>query len=145
MTSRQESTGSAADGAAQRYPVSVKGVVIDRGRVALLKNERDEWELPGGKLELREDPRSCVEREIFEELGWAVQAEKILDCWQYEVKPGVVVLIVTYGCPRPGSEVVGLRYEHVSSGLFAIEEIDQLRMPSGYRASIRSWHGAIAP
>jgi 8-oxo-dGTP pyrophosphatase MutT (NUDIX family) len=78
--------GSTADGAAQRYPVSVKGVVIDGGRVALLKNERDEWELPGGKLELRENPRSCVEREIFEEPGWAVQVEKILDCYRiYQV------------------------------------------------------------
>jgi 8-oxo-dGTP pyrophosphatase MutT (NUDIX family) len=135
--------GSSADGAAQRYPVSVKGVVIDGGRVALLKNERDEWELPGGKLELREDPRSCVEREIFEELGWVVEAEEILDCWQYEVKPGVVVLIVTYGCRRTGTEVLGLSDEHVASGLFAVEEIDQLRMPEGYRASIRSWYGAI--
>lgn len=38
------------------FPVSVKGVVVRDGRVLLLRNERDEWELPGGKLELGEEP-----------------------------------------------------------------------------------------
>ena len=36
----------------QRFPVSVKGIVYHNGKIVLLKNERDEWELPGGKLEL---------------------------------------------------------------------------------------------
>jgi hypothetical protein len=31
--------------------VSVKGVIVRAGRVLLLKNERDEWELPGGRIE----------------------------------------------------------------------------------------------
>ena len=34
------------------WPVSVKGVAVDSSRrVLLLKNEREEWELPGGRLE----------------------------------------------------------------------------------------------
>ena len=41
-------------------PVSVKGVVFDGGKVWLRQNERNEWELPGGKLgflaELSDDP-----------------------------------------------------------------------------------------
>jgi hypothetical protein len=59
----------------QLFPVSVKGVVIRDGRVLLLRNERDEWELPGGKLELGEDPASCVAREITEEAGWPVATQ----------------------------------------------------------------------
>ena len=35
------------------HPVSVKGVLLIAGRVLLLRNDRDEWELPGG----RPDPR----------------------------------------------------------------------------------------
>jgi len=38
------------------FPVSVKGVAVQGGKVLLLRNERDEWELPGGKLEPGEDP-----------------------------------------------------------------------------------------
>jgi ADP-ribose pyrophosphatase YjhB (NUDIX family) len=42
------------------FPVSVKGVVVQGGKVLLLRNERDEWELPGGKLEVGEDGRSSA-------------------------------------------------------------------------------------
>jgi 8-oxo-dGTP pyrophosphatase MutT (NUDIX family) len=44
----------------QLYPVSGNGVVLGAGRVLLLRNERDEWEWPGGKLDLGEDPADCV-------------------------------------------------------------------------------------
>lgn len=33
------------------YPVSIKGVLVRDGRVVLMHNERDEWELPGGRIE----------------------------------------------------------------------------------------------
>jgi ADP-ribose pyrophosphatase YjhB (NUDIX family) len=82
----------------QSFPVSVKGVVIRDGQVLLLRNERDEWEIPGGKLELGEGPESCVAREISEEVGWTVATGSILDAWQFHIRDGVDVLIVTYGC-----------------------------------------------
>src|SRR5579859_3599473 len=68
--------------AAHAFPVSVKGVAVQDGKVLLLENERNEWELPGGKLELGEDPPGCVVREIIEETGWQVSAGPLLDCWQ---------------------------------------------------------------
>ena len=36
------------DGAVHAFPVSVKGVAVQDGKVLLLENERAEWELPGG-------------------------------------------------------------------------------------------------
>jgi len=33
-----------------QLPISLKAVVIRRGQVPLLKNERNEWELPGASL-----------------------------------------------------------------------------------------------
>ena len=44
------------------WPVSVKGVCLVGGEVVLLKNERDEWELPGGRLEAGEEPAGCLAR-----------------------------------------------------------------------------------
>jgi ADP-ribose pyrophosphatase YjhB (NUDIX family) len=58
-----------SDLAPQAFSVSVKGVAVQGGRVLLLENERNEWELPGGKLQLGEDPPDCVVREIGEETG----------------------------------------------------------------------------
>ena len=124
----------------QRFPVSIKGVVLAGGRVLLLRNERDERELPGGKLELGEDPVRCVEREIAEEVGWAVTAGPILDCWQYHIQPGADAVIVTYGCQGGGDAVPVVSDEHKEVGLFARSEVAGLRMPDGYRDSITTWY-----
>jgi len=51
------------------FPVSIKGVLLEAGRVVLLENEREEWELPGGRLETGEDPMACLVREFAEELA----------------------------------------------------------------------------
>ena len=60
------------------YQISVKGVVVRNGQVLLLRNERQEWELPGGRLELGETPPQCVARELTEETGWIVDTGPIL-------------------------------------------------------------------
>src|SRR5258707_4109358 len=76
--------------------VDVVSIVRD-GKVLLLRNERDEWELPGGKLEIGEDPPDRLRREIAEECGWSAAIGPILDAWQYHISDGIDVLIVTYG------------------------------------------------
>src|SRR5215472_5659127 len=90
------------------FPVSIKGVLLEPGGVVLLENERDEWELPGGRLETGEDPATCLVREFAEELGIAVAVKSILDSWVYEVIPGRHVVIVTYGVVR--ADAAGLRH-----------------------------------
>jgi mutator protein MutT len=122
------------------FPVSIKGVVFVGERVVLLKNEREEWELPGGRLEAGESPPICVVREIREELAIDVRAAELLDCWLYEVLPGREVVIVTYGCRYDGDGVVRMSDEHSAVGQFDLAEIDGLPMPEGYRRSIRDWY-----
>ncbi|MEV5400763.1 NUDIX domain-containing protein [Streptomyces cellulosae] len=70
------------------WPISVKGVALDaRERVLLLRNERDEWELPGGRLEISTNdgvqlpdasPEAALDREIQEETGWEVKAGPLM-------------------------------------------------------------------
>ena len=129
---------------AQAFPVSVKGVVVRDGQVLLLKNEREEWELPGGKLELGEDPPACVAREITEETGLPVTTGPILDSWLYHIREGRDVVIVTYGCHADGSQVPVLSHEHKQIGFFTRADVDGLNMPAGYRRSIQSWFTRLA-
>ncbi|MFF5716609.1 NUDIX hydrolase [Streptomyces buecherae] len=129
------------------WPVSVKGVARDgRGRVLLLKNEREEWELPGGRLEPHDPtPETTVAREISEETGWRVQAGPLLDVWIYQPLPETLperrVVIVTYGCNVLTPDVEpSLSHEHKEIGLFTADEVPGLTMPDGYKRSIDAWY-----
>jgi mutator protein MutT len=121
------------------HAVSVKGVVFLEGLVPLLKNERDEWELPGGRLEEGEDPEACVVREIAEELSIGVTARRILDSWSYEVLPGRRVLIITYLCESANVPAdCRVSNEHKELALVEPARTLELAMPDGYRRSIRA-------
>ncbi|MHA1548362.1 MAG: NUDIX hydrolase [Alphaproteobacteria bacterium] len=119
--------------------VSVKGVVFVDGRVLLLKNEREEWELPGGKLEPDEEPDACCRREILEETALRVRTTRLLDAWLYRVAPEGQVLILTYGCAPLGEGKIAISHEHRAGALFPLDEIAHLPMPDGYRRSIDRW------
>ena len=132
-------TSPPRDNDAYRFPVSVKGVVIRDGNVILLRNERDEWELPGGKLELSESPEQCLAREMAEELRLEIAPETILDSWVYTIVPGVSVLVLSYGCSEISRSEAVLSDEHKELRWFPLADVDALRMPDGYKASIRTW------
>jgi 8-oxo-dGTP pyrophosphatase MutT (NUDIX family) len=127
------------DNDAYRFPVSVKGVVLRGDSVVLVKNRREEWELPGGKLELGEDPAECVAREIEEELQLAVAADTLLDAWVYTIAEGTHVLVVSYGCTERRERRAVLSDEHTDMAWIALADVDSLRMPDGYKKSIRHW------
>lgn len=136
------------------WPVSVKAVVFDaEDRVLLLENERAEWELPGGRLEITGQdtgepadvaPEAAVEREVLEETGWRVKVGALIDggVWIYEPIPGRRVLIVTYGCRVLGEYTEPVAsHEHKRVGLHAIDDVAELVMPDGYKKSILTWYG----
>lgn len=122
------------------FPVSIKGVVIHANKVLLLKNARDEWELPGGRLEIGETPEECVAREIEEETGWHVAVGPILDTWLYHVE--IVnrhVFIATYGCHPTATPEIAISPEHTTATMFSEEDLPALNLPNGYRRSIKTW------
>lgn len=127
-----------------RFAVSVKAVLAHGDRFVLLRNERAEWELPGGRLEPGETPEACVLREIREELAIEARLGPILDCWVYPVLPGRPVVIVTYGAVADRLDGIAHSAEHDSLALAGMTEIDGMAMPEGYRASIRRWHRLLA-
>jgi 8-oxo-dGTP pyrophosphatase MutT (NUDIX family) len=121
------------------FPVSIKGVLCDAGKVVLLENERSEWELPRGRLDHGESRDACLVREVREELGIAVEVGPLLDCWVYEVLPQTEVVIVTYGLCWCGGDSLRVSEEHRRIGLFSLEEIDRIPLPRGYHRAVRIW------
>lgn len=121
------------------FSVSIKGIFHDpTGNVVLLMNERNEWELPGGRIELEETPAQCLAREVQEELNLTVSVGELIDAYLFEVIPGKHVFIVTYACSLDGSFVPTISHEHKSVGLFRPDTLPP-NLPTGYRSSIAAW------
>ena len=125
------------------FPVSIKGVLFTpEGTVVLALNDRDEWELPGGRIEVGESPDETLVREFQEELSIHVRVGRLLDTYLFEVVPGKHVFIVTYGCELSGPFIPVLSHEHKKFGLFPPLALP-LNLPTGYRQSIESWRVAL--
>ena len=137
---------SPRDNEAYRFPVSVKGIVVRDDAVVLVRNRRDEWELPGGKLEVGETPERCVAREIEEELQLEVEPAALVDSWVYAIASDVHVLVLTYGCLERARRTAMVSPEHTRLAWVALADVAGLHMPDGYKASIARWagQGAVA-
>ncbi|MEO1376696.1 MAG: NUDIX hydrolase, partial [Cyanobacteria bacterium J06635_10] len=122
------------------FPISIKGVLILDGKALLLKNEREEWDLPGGRIELGETPENCLIREFQEETSVNVYVEQILDSYLFEVIPQKHVFIVTYGCKLKGDFSPRVSHEHQEVGLHPINNLENINIPSGYASSIINWY-----
>lgn len=121
------------------YPISIKGVLLIDGKVLLVRNDRNEWELPGGRLEIDETPEQTLAREFQEELSIRVEATGIVDSYVFEVIPTERVFIVTYGCRLRGRFGPIISEEHTEFGLHALGDLGRLPLPMGYRRSIETW------
>jgi 8-oxo-dGTP pyrophosphatase MutT (NUDIX family) len=121
------------------YPVSIKGIFsTPSGDVLLLMNERDEWELPGGRIEKGESPQECVKREIYEELGLSVSVEELIDTYLFEVIPYTYVFVATYACSLGSDFKPRISEEHKRIGTFPPHALP-CNLPDGYRTSIAAW------
>lgn len=119
-----------------QFPISIKGILFYQQRVLLVKNDRNEWELPGGRLEPGETPEQTLQRELQEELGISCLVKEIVDAWVFPVLENREVFIVTYECECKELIKVQLSDEHVEYGWFAVSELESIALPQGYKRSI---------
>lgn len=59
--------------------VDVRGAVVRDGKILLIQERADgRWAMPGGWADLGNAPASVAEREVWEESGFRVKAEKVV-------------------------------------------------------------------
>ncbi len=59
--------------------VDVRGAVVRDGKILLIQERADgNWAMPGGWADLGNTPASVAEREVWEESGFRVKAEKVV-------------------------------------------------------------------
>lgn len=108
---------------------AVYGVIIKDGKI-LLSKQWDGFDFPGGKIELGEDIRSALVREVKEETGMDVKVGRIVACENsfYKILPGdskkgdaLHSMLVYYLCEIVGGE---LSIENIDT-----HEKDYISMP----------------
>ena len=120
------------DELSDKFPVSIKAVVIDDNRVLCLKNERNEWDFPGGKLNLNEDIEKCLRREIKEELNLDIKNLNILKPFNLKYN-NIPVFIVIFSANISCDSSISISYEHSEYNFFSKHEIID------YKKSTDSW------
>jgi 8-oxo-dGTP pyrophosphatase MutT (NUDIX family) len=128
------------------YPISVKAVVIHQDRVLVLLNERNEWDLPGGRPDPGEDYRTALKREVREETGLEVEVSEALDEHLFEVLPdklpGRFVRILPFACRLVGGSDIVLSHEHLETRWLPPaklgESIAGHKLPACYLQAIRA-------
>jgi ADP-ribose pyrophosphatase YjhB (NUDIX family) len=59
--------------------VDIRGAVVRDGKILLIQERADDrWAMPGGWADLGNSPASVAEREVWEESGYRVKAEKVV-------------------------------------------------------------------
>jgi 8-oxo-dGTP diphosphatase len=116
-----------------RHSVSVTGIVF-RGDGRVLAIQRDDdgcWVPPGGILELDETPSDGVAREVWEETGVRVRAERLTGVYK-DMRRAVVSLafrcILIGGSMRPTSEATQVAWLTVGDAEHDMAEAGVIRI-----------------
>ncbi len=125
-------------------PLSAKGIVLRRYadggyRVLLARNDRHEWELPGGRPEAGESEAAALVREVLEETGQQVEVGPLVNRFELEIpQAGARVRIAAYGCRLVRRRSLRLSTEHGQLGWLPVAELPD-SVPAGYAAAIADW------
>lgn len=82
------------------FRISVKGLYVKDGKVLLVREHKEQWEMPGGGLDFGEDMKEGLRREVEEEMGLKVSkiSDKPLYIWTHKYPPNSRNIGWYYSC-----------------------------------------------
>ena len=123
------------DELSDKLPISIKAIIVDDNKILCLKNERNEWDFPGGKINFNEDVEACLKREVKEEVNLDIKNLNILKSFNLKFN-NVPVFIVVYSANISCDSSIVVSFEHSDYNFFSKHEINHLNMPKDYKKLI---------
>jgi len=120
------------DELSDKFPISIKAIIIDKNRVLCLKNERNEWDFAGGKINFNEDVEESLIREVKEETNLNIKNIIILKPLNLNFND-VSVFVLLYKAEVSCHSPILISYEHSEYNFFSKSEIMNLDMPQDYK------------
>lgn len=111
--------------------VAVKGVLVKEDKMLIVKRSNlDEtgagtWESVGGVMEFGETFEQALEREFIEEVGLAIQVEKLLFATTFLTRPQRQMVLLTFLCSTTEGNII-LSNEHEAYVWASEEELKSL-------------------
>tara|TARA_B110000090_G_scaffold137959_1_gene151758 strand:+ start:199 stop:639 length:441 start_codon:yes stop_codon:yes gene_type:complete len=120
------------DELSDKFPISIKAIIIDKNRVLCLKNERNEWDFAGGKINFNEDVEEALRREVKEETNLNIKNLNILKPLNLNFND-VSVFVLLYSAEISCHSPILISYEHSEYNFFSKSEIMNLNIPQAYK------------
>lgn len=113
----------------QTPKVGCRGAVFREGKILLVQESSGRWTLPGGWVDVYSSVKEGVEKEVWEEAGLRVKAEKLialLDWKKYCIPPRAYGICTAFFlCGAPEGEF-RKNIETLASGYFAPDQLPPL-------------------
>jgi 8-oxo-dGTP pyrophosphatase MutT (NUDIX family) len=107
-----------------KYPISVKGVLIENNKVLLLKNESFIYDLPGGKVEPRQSIEEALIDEFKEETNLDVKIKSLIELKKLHINKRDI-LIATYQVENASNHPINISYENWGYNFIKINELEK--------------------
>lgn len=124
--------------------LSCKAIAVEDGKIWLRRNERSEWELPGGRLDEHEQPEETIVRELHEEIGVSeVSGLRLVDVavWKKDFGTNTHVGIITFYCEVARRDGAFERDGEAGTATFVAVPIDDAlalpNLPDVYKRALK--------
>jgi 8-oxo-dGTP diphosphatase len=118
----------------ENFRIAVKSFIVQEGKLLVIKRRSDDvhkpgqWDIPGGRLELGEDPIEGLKRETREETNLEVDIVLPLEVRHFSREDGQKITMIIFLCRFLGGELK-LSREHQEYEWVNIEK-DTDKIPS---------------
>jgi 8-oxo-dGTP pyrophosphatase MutT (NUDIX family) len=107
-----------------KFPISVKGVIIENNRVLLLKNEKFIYDLPGGKVEPNQSLEEALIEEIKEETNLDIKIKSLIELKKLHLNKRDI-LIASYLVENTSNNPIKISYENWGYDFLKINELEK--------------------